>query len=104
MLPAKKIKTPFDSQAVLYNKVGNDEAFTPDYGVTPIVKYIPKDAVAWCPFDTEDSEFVKQIRANDNTVIASHIDNGQDFFLYEPDEPWDIIVSNPPIQEQEALF
>ena len=62
-----------NSQAVLYSSGSNDECFTPDYGVKPIVKYIPKDAIIWCPFDTDESEYVKQIRAKGNKVIASHI-------------------------------
>ena len=41
---------------------------TPDYGVVPILKYIPQDAIIWCPFDKEDSEFVKQIREMGNKV------------------------------------
>lgn len=51
-----------DSQEVLYSKGNNDECMTLPYAVEPIIKYIPKDAVVWCPFDKEDSEFVKQIR------------------------------------------
>lgn len=93
-----------DSQAVLYSKGHNDECLTPDYGAEPIIKYIPKDAVVWCPFDKENSEFVKQIRANGNKVIATHIDNGQDFYTYEPDEHWDVIVSNPPFTNKRKIF
>ena len=39
------------SKDILYNKGKNDECYTLDYGVKPILKYIPKDAVVWCPFD-----------------------------------------------------
>jgi len=92
-----------DSQAVLYNKVGDDESYTFEYGVTPILKYIPEDAVVWCPFDKEHSEFVKQI-SKTNKVIFSHIDEGQDFFEYEPKEHWDVIVSNPPFQKKREFF
>ena len=63
------------SQDVFYSKGKNDECWTPDYGVKPILKYIPKDAVVWCPFDTADSEFVKQI-SKTNKVIATHIWGG----------------------------
>ena len=65
-----------DSRKVLYSGGRNDECYTPAYGVAPIIKYIPKNAVVWCPFDTDDSEFVKQITANGNRVIASHIGKG----------------------------
>ena len=93
-----------DSRKVLYSPGKNDECITPDYGVKPIIKYIPKDAVVWCPFDKEDSEFVKQIRENGNKVIATHIENGQNFFTYEPDEHWDCIVSNPPFTGKRKIF
>jgi hypothetical protein len=93
-----------DSQAVLYSAGKNDECFTPDYGVKPIIKYIPKDAVVWCPFDTEESEFVKQIKANGNKVIATHIKNDQDFYTYEPQEHWDCIISNPPFTNKRKIF
>ena len=74
-----------------------DEFYTPAYAVRPIVKYIPAKAIVWCPFDTEDSEYVKILRAEGFNVIATHIWNGQDFFEYEPSEPYDIIISNPPL-------
>jgi len=93
-----------DSQAVLYNKTGDDENYTPDYGVNPILKYIPENSTVWCPFDTADSEFVKQISLLPNvSVVHSHIESGQDFFTYEP-EHWDIIVSNPPFQNKRQFF
>ena len=93
-----------DSQSILYSVGKNDECLTPDYGVRPIIKYIPKNAVVWCPFDTEESEFVKQIRANGNKVIYSHISNGQDFYTWEPKERWDCIVSNPPFTAKRQIF
>lgn len=93
-----------DSQAILYSVGKNDECLTPDYGVKPIIKYIPKNAVVWCPFDTEESEFVKQIRANGNKVIYSHISNGQDFYIWEPKEHWDCIISNPPFTAKKQIF
>ena len=66
------------------------------------LKYIPKNVVVWCPFDTEESEFVKQI-SNQNSVVYSHISLGQDFFTYEPHH-WDIIVSNPPFTNKRKFF
>lgn len=37
----------------------NDEYYTPHYAIKPIIKYIPEGSKIWCPFDTEDSLFVK---------------------------------------------
>lgn len=81
----------------------NDECYTPSYGVEPLLKYIPKDKIIWCPFDKEESEFVKLI-SKTHKVIFSHIDNSQDFLNYEPKEHWDIIISNPPFSIKEAIF
>ncbi|WP_415398492.1 sugar-phosphate nucleotidyltransferase [Sulfurimonas sp. CS5] len=83
--------------------VGSDEAYTPSYGVKPIIKYIPSHAVVWCPFDTSESEFVKQI-SKTNKVIYSHIDDDKDFFTYEPHEHWDMIISNPPFKNKREFF
>ena len=92
-----------DSSSVLYSKGNNDECYTPNYAVLPILKYIPKEAIIWCPFDTEESEFVKEI-SKTNKVIFSHINNGQDFYNYEPKEKWDIIISNPPFSNKRKIF
>ena len=91
-----------DSKKVMFSSGGGNEAYTPAYGVTPILKYIPKDAKVWCPFDTIDSEFVKQI-SQQNEVVFTHIQYNQDFLTYEPDN-WDVIVSNPPFTNKRKFF
>ena len=91
-----------DSGKLMYSGGNNDECYTPDYGVKPILKYIPEGAIVWCPFDTEESEFVKQI-SKQNEVEYSHISTGHDFFDYEPDE-WDMMVSNPPFTNKRKYF
>ena len=92
-----------NSKDILYSKGNNDECMTLAYAVEPILKYIPPNAVVWCPFDKEGSEFVKQI-SKTNKVIRSHIDEGQDFYTYEPNEQWDIIISNPPFTNKRLIF
>ena len=82
----------------------SDEVYTPAYAVKPIIKYIKQSDVVWCPFDLEDSEYVKLIRQNGNKVIATHIDNGQNFFEYEPKEKYDIIISNPPFSIKDDII
>lgn len=72
-----------------------DEYYTPSILVEPILPYLPKDKVIWCPFDTQNSEFVLLLREKGYNVIHSHIKDGLDFFTYTPDN-YDIIVSNPP--------
>jgi hypothetical protein len=91
-----------DSKEVLYSKGNNDECYTPSYGVAPILEFIPKGKIIWCPFDKEESEFVKQI-SKTNEVIYSHIGEGKDFFKYEP-KKWDIIISNPPFTKKRKYF
>lgn len=82
----------------------SDEVYTPAYAVKPIIKYIKKGSVIWCPFDEEDSEYVKVLRDNGFKVIATHIDNEQNFFDYEPDEIYDVIISNPPFSIKDAIL
>ncbi len=91
-----------NSRDVLYSKGKNDECYTPTYGVAPILKYIPKNAIVWCPFDTEESEFVKEI-SKQNKVVFSHLATGQDFFSFEPKQ-WDVLISNPPFTNKRKYF
>lgn len=82
----------------------SDEVYTPAYAVKPIIKYIKQLDVVWCPFDLEDSEYVKLIRQNGNQVIATHIDNEQNFFEYEPTKKYDVIISNPPFSIKDDII
>jgi len=84
----------------------SDEVFTPKYAVTPLLKYLEgwehRDTI-WCPFDTEDSNYVKVFRNAGYNVIATHINNGQNFFNYEP-ESYDVIISNPPFSIKDDIL
>lgn len=91
------------SKDILFSAGNNDECYTPSYGVVPIIKYLPKDKIIWCPFDTDESEFTKQLLKQGYIVINSHISYGQDFYIYEPPK-WDIIVSNPPYTNKRKIF
>lgn len=82
----------------------NAELYTPYYAVEHIIKYLPKDKIIWCPFDNPKwSAFSKTLDQNGYKVISSCLENGQDFFTYEPDE-WDIIVSNPPFSIKDKVL
>lgn len=77
-------------------KGATDEWYTPEEAVISILKHIPSNKIIWCPFDTEESNFVKVFRESGYTVEFSHIKNkDEDFFNYEPFD-WDIMISNPP--------
>jgi hypothetical protein len=81
----------------------NDECYTQDVSVYPILKFIPENAIVWCPFDKHDSNFVKMI-SRKNKVIYSHIETGHNFLEWEPDEHWDVIISNPPFTNKKIFF
>lgn len=80
----------------------NDEFYTPSYAVEPIIKYIKMPSTIWCPFDTEESWFVKKFKQNGNTVIATHIKDGKDFFNLDVD--CDYIISNPPYSKKSEVI
>lgn len=73
----------------------NDEFYTPQYAIEPIFQYIKGTKTIWCPFDTEDSLFVKYAKLKGHKVIATHISTGTDFFNCEIPK-CDVIISNPP--------
>ena len=89
----------------------NDECYTPDYAVRPLLKYLErfKGKTIWCPFDTDESEYVKILTAAGHKVIYSHKDDGQNFYdfgdgLFAAKVPdFDIIVSNPPFHNKAML-
>jgi len=90
---------------VYYAQGGGDEQYTPSYGVEVLLPHIQhlKDKIIWCPFDKEDSLFVHILSDEGFNVIYSHIENGQDFFTYEP-ETWDVIISNPPYKNKRSFW
>ena len=85
----------------------SDEVYTPAYAVQPLVKYIKQfnpNATIRCPFDMEYSEYVKIFKQAGFKVIYSHIDNGENFFYYEPEENYDVIISNPPFSQKDDVL
>ena len=85
----------------------SDEVYTPTYAVNPIIKYLKQfkeDAIVWCPFDLPQSGYVKVLSAAGFKVISSHIDEGKNFFFYEPEEDYDIIISNPPFSQKDDVL
>ena len=91
-----------------------DEYYTPSILVDAIIPYLktnpntfdipPEKLTIWCPFDTENSEFVIRLKEAGFKVIYTHIWRGQDFFNYEPQEEYHYIVSNPPFTQKLQVF
>ncbi|MCU4706680.1 sugar-phosphate nucleotidyltransferase [Mycoplasma sp. CSL7503-lung] len=84
----------------------DDEWYTTYEDVEFFIKEakIPKDMVIWCPFDLDNSNFVKAFNDYGYKVIYSHLLYEQDFYKYEPNEKWDIIISNPPFRNKHNLL
>lgn len=81
----------------------NDEFYTPRYAIEPIKKYLKNNSKIWCPFDTEESLFVQELRKEGHEVLSTHIANGEDFFEIEAPE-CDYIISNPPYSLKGQVF
>lgn len=73
----------------------NDEFYTPLYAIKPILEFVSPSVKVWCPFDTEQSLFVKEL-SKTNEVVYSSLLNGQNFFEIEVPENTKYIISNPP--------
>ena len=77
----------------------SDEYLTSRYAVLPIVKYlkIKKYHNILCPFDKQDSRYVRVLQSNGFNIKYSHIET-KNFFTYTMQGIKDIdcIVSNPP--------
>jgi len=90
---------------VYYNHGWWDEQYTPWYWVEILLPYIEhlKWKTIWCPFDKEDSQFVKVLINAWHDVVYSHIEYWQDYFEYEP-KHWDVMISNPPYKNKRAYW
>lgn len=87
--------------------IKGNELYTPINAVKAILPHIPKRVnKIWCPFDTMESNYVRELSKNYD-VVCTHIWNGQDFFDTEP-TGYDCIISNPPFSRKfeilEKLF
>ena len=93
-----------------WQKKIDDECYTPAYAVLPIIPYLSKFKKIWCPFDTSDSEFVRQLTAAGHEVSFGHISENNNFFdaghgLFATDIPdCDAIVSNPPFHNKRLIM
>ncbi|WP_250328580.1 class I SAM-dependent methyltransferase [Mycoplasma sp. SG1] len=89
-----------------FNFSNDDEWYTTKEDVQHFIDManIPKTKIIWCPFDLENSNFVKIFRKNGYKTIHSHILTGGDFYQYLPKSKWDIIISNPPFRNKHKIL
>lgn len=111
LAPAKKKRGTKMMKRIYETLHINDECYTPSYAVRPLLKYLEKfkGKIIWCPFDTDESEYVKIFKEAGFNVVYSHKDDGQNFYdfgegLFEQKMPeFDLIVSNPPFHNKALL-
>lgn len=82
----------------------SDEWYTPASAVKVLLPYLEPHSNIWCPFDTEQSEYVKVLTAAGHSVTYTHIAMGGDFFLLNVPETTDYIISNPPYSLKDAVL
>ena len=81
----------------------NDEFYTPEYAVEPLYEFIKPNSLIWCPFDTDESLFVKLLTQKGHSVINTHLGTGHNFFTTEIPE-CAYIISNPPYSLKAEVF
>ena len=91
-----------------------DEYKTPKMLVDMLIPYLKRyelvfatehnrQPIIWLPFDTEESQYYKVLKEEGFQVVRSHLNDGKDFFLWQPDE-FDIAVSNIPFSKKMDIF
>ena len=109
MSEEKPIEKP---RAVKHDYNLNDDYRTPRYLVSCLDTFIfdfmqrhniNRKLVVYCPFDTEESEYVRYFKENGAEVIHGDIKTGQDFFE-NPIPECDLVISNPPFSRKREIF
>ena len=73
----------------------NDELYTPDEAIVPILKYLDKDKIYWECTDFGESNITKVLQENGFKVIYTS-KNEIDFLKDKPNFEFDVIITNPP--------
>lgn len=73
----------------------NDELYTPEYAIKPLIKYLPKNIKIWECTDYGSSNITKVLKENGYEVITTHKDNFN-FLKEKADFEFDMIITNPP--------
>ena len=91
-----------------------DEYMTPSVLVEMLIPYLKKwdldfmqkngrKPKIWLPFDTEESKYYTILKDKGFEVVRSHLNDGKDFFAYQP-EQFDIAISNIPFSKKVDIF
>jgi len=85
--------------------IESDECLTPKYAVTPVLPYLHANRfkTILCPFDKDDSNYVRVLKASGFTVVNSHLES-RDFFNITDFTNIDCIVSNPPFSCKDKVL
>lgn len=73
----------------------NDEFYTPESAILPLLKYLPKNIKIWECTDFGQSEITRILREKGYQVISTH-KKDFDFLTDKPDFDFDMIITNPP--------
>lgn len=76
-------------------KEKNDELYTPEYAIKPLLKYLPKNVVIWECTDFGSSNITKVLRNNGFKVVNTS-KTEIDFLQDNIDFHFDMIITNPP--------
>ncbi len=81
----------------------NVDYYTPDNALDRLLGIIPKNFVIWEPCSGQ-GHMVRFFEQHGYKVISSDISKGQNFLIYEPDEHYDIIITNPPYNLSDQII
>ena len=73
----------------------NDEFYTSESAILPLLKYLPKNIKIWECTDFGQSEITRILREKGYQVISTH-KKDFDFLNDQPDFDFDMIITNPP--------
>lgn len=76
-------------------KPKNDELYTPDEAVFPVLKYLDKDKIYWECTDFGESNITKVLKKEGYKVVSTSKEQ-LDFLKDTPNFNFDAIITNPP--------
>ena len=88
--------------ALIRSKI-NDEIYTPEEAILPLLNYLPKNITIWECTDFGESNITKVLKNNGYKVISSHKAD-IDFLTDVPEFDFDMIITNPPYSIKDAFI